>query len=197
MKKIYLLITVLFFCTKLTYAQDPYLGEIRIFAGNYAPPGWAICDGRTLQISDNDALYTLLGTTYGGDGVTNFGLPDLRGRVATGASSNSALGTKAGVEYVTLTQANLPSHTHTASIKVSSAKATSHVPTANASIASPSITVNNITRDILGYNEKTPNAALAPVTSTPAGNSLPINVMQPYTVVNYIIALYGIYPIRN
>ncbi len=103
--------------------MDGYLGEIRMFAGNYAPVGWALCDGRLMPISGNDALFALLGTTYGGDGATNFALPDLRGRVpmsvGTGVIPGNGqsltpriLGASVGVETVTLTQENLPSHTH-------------------------------------------------------------------------------------
>jgi len=198
MKIKYILIFVLFLSTKAIHAQvDCYVGEIRLFTGNYAPQGWHICDGSVLQISDNEILYTLIGTTYGGDGITTFALPDYRGRVATGASSNSPAGTTDGSESITLTINNLPPHTHTGNIKVSSAKATANVASTNSSIASPSITVNNITRDVLGYNETPPNTTLAPVSSTAVGNNLPINVMQPYTAINYIIALQGIYPRSN
>ncbi|MBZ4037608.1 tail fiber protein [Flavobacterium sp. 17A] len=189
---------VLFLCTKLIYAQNqPYIGEVRIFAGNYAPIGWAICDGSLLNISGNEALYTLLGTTYGGDGQTTFALPDFRGRAGIGFSGTSPLGTKDGSENVVLSISNLPPHTHSGNIKVSSAKATVTTPVANSSIASPSITVNGVTRDVLGYNDKTPNTTLAPINTSLNGGSLPINVMQPYLVVNYIIALEGIFPSSN
>ena len=186
-------------CTKLLFAQDNYLGEIRIFAGNYAPRGWEKCEGQLLSISENEALYTLIGTTYGGNGVTTFALPDYRGRAAIGTSPQIALGTMLGQEKITLTQANLPTHTHTASLRVSSAKATATTPSNNSSLAAPAMTVNSITRDALGYSTATPNTPLLPTVSTPAGSSLqsPISLMQPYLVITYIIATEGVYPTGN
>lgn len=197
MKKIYLLVLFLFIFSKTLLAQEKYLGEIKLFAGNFAPKGWALCQGQLLPINQNIALFSLLGTTYGGNGTTHFALPDYRGRAAVGAGSIYTQGEKQGSETVTLTQVNLPTHSHTEPIKVSSAKATSNVPTTNSSIASPVITVNSITRDMLGYNTSAPNTPLLGTPSTTSGSSTPINVMQPYLVMNYIIALQGIFPSQN
>lgn len=201
MKKKNILILVLFLCTKLLFAQEKYLGEIRIFAGNFAPIGWEKCEGQLLSISQNEALFSLIGTTYGGDGQATFALPDYRGRAVIGTSTSPqiALGTMLGQEEITLTQANLPTHTHTASLKVSSAKATATTPTNNSSLAAPAMTVNSITRDALGYSTATPNTPLLPTVSTPAGSSSqsPISLMQPYLVITYIIATEGVYPTGN
>lgn len=184
---------------KLLFAQSPYLGEIRIFAGDYAPRGWEKCEGQLLSINQNQALYSLLGAAYGGDGVTTFALPDYRGRAAVGRSPEILRGTKLGQEKITLTEANLPTHTHTASLKVSSAKATTTTPTDNSSLAVPVMTVNSITRDALGYSTAVPNTPLLPTVSNAegSGSPTPINLMPPYLVVTYIIATNGIFPSSN
>jgi microcystin-dependent protein len=159
---------------------DPYLGEIRIFGGNFAPVGWALCDGSLLSIGQFDALYSLLGTTYGGDGQSTFGLPDLRGRVAMHMNTTYPLGAKGGVESVTLTQQNLPLHTH---LPIAS--------TAAGSQASPNgalwaTSVNN------SYSAAAPTYPLNPV--QPTGGSQPHDNIMPFVVINYIIATEGIYP---
>nr|WP_315150738.1 tail fiber protein [uncultured Flavobacterium sp.] len=199
MKKIIFTAIVLFLFTKTIYAQEPYLGEIKLFAGTFAPKGWALCQGQLLPINQNQALFALLGTTYGGNGTTNFALPDYRGRAAVSASTMYPQGTKTGTETITLIAANLPTHSHTEPIKVSSAKANATVPTANSSIGSPAITVNSVTRDILGYTTAAPNTPLLGTASTTVGNASPnpINVMQPSIVMTYIIALQGIFPSQN
>jgi microcystin-dependent protein len=199
MKKIYLLSIVLLLCTKTLFAQEQYLGEIRLFAGNFAPRGWTFCAGQLLPINQNQALFSLLGTTFGGNGTTNFALPDYRGRAAVGTGTTIILGEKQGAETTILTQANLPVHSHTQPIMVSSTKATLNVPTTSAAIASPAITVNSATRDMLGYNTATPNTALLGTATTTAGtvSPTPISTMQPSIVMTYIIALQGIYPSPN
>jgi microcystin-dependent protein len=199
MKKILYTVLVLLLFTKTIYAQEQYLGEIRLFAGTFAPKGWALCQGQLLPINQNQALFSLLGTTYGGNGTTTFALPDYRGRAAVSASTMYPQGTKTGTETITLTAANIPTHSHNEPIKVSSAKANTNIPTTNSSIASPAITVNSVTRDILGYNVSAPNTPLQGTASTTAGNlsPTPINVMQPSIALNYIIALTGIFPSRN
>jgi microcystin-dependent protein len=199
MKKIFYTALVLFLLTKTIYAQEQYLGEIRLFAGSFAPKGWALCQGQLLPINQNQALFSLLGTTYGGDGRTTFALPDYRGRAAVSASTMYPQGTKTGTENITLTAANLPTHGHSEPIKVSSSKAVANVPTANSSIASPTITVNSVTRDILGYNTSNPNTPIQGTTSTTTGSTTPtpINKMQPSIVLTYIIALQGIFPSQN
>lgn len=198
MKKIYFITLALLLFSKTLFAQ-PYLGEIRLFSGDFAPKGWAKCEGQLLPINQNQALFSLLGTTYGGNGTTNFALPDYRGRVAVSAGPTMTQGDKQGAETVTLTESNLPAHSHTQAIKVSSSKATLNVATTSAAIASPSITVNSVTRDILGYNTATPNTPLSGTTSTAAGtvSPTPISIMQPYIGMTYIIALQGIFPSSN
>ena len=199
MKKILFTVIVLFLFTKTTYAQDTFLGDIRLFAGTFAPKGWALCQGQLLPINQNQALFSLLGTTYGGNGTTTFALPDYRGRAAVSASTMYPQGTKTGTETITLTAANLPTHSHNEPIKVSSAKAIANVPTTNSSKALPAITVNSATRDMLGYNIGSPNTPLLGNASTTAGNlsPTPINIIQPSLTLTYIIALTGIFPSQN
>lgn len=175
---------------------DPFLGEIRMFAGNFAPAGWALCNGRLLPISENDALYALLGTIYGGDGVTTFALPNLQGRVAVGLGTGPGLttvniGELAGVESVTLTANQLPSHTH--SVQASTNVGTTDTPTATTvlSAAGPSTTT------LTPYATSGTLTAMSPASTTPAGNSLPHENMQPYLAINYIIALQGVFPSQN
>lgn len=197
MKNIYVLALVLFLCTKTIFAQESYMGEIKLFSGNFAPRGWAKCEGQLLPINLNQALFSLLGITYGGDGRTTFALPDLRGRAAVGDGLSIGLGLKYGAETTTLTQANLPVHSHSGSIKVSSGAATLNVPTASSSIAAPAITVNSTTRATLGYNTAAPNTLLNSTNAAGATIVTPINLMQPYIAMTYIICLSGIYPQRN
>jgi len=172
--------------------SEPYLGEIRMFAGTFAPRGWALCEGNLLAISQNDALFSLLGTIYGGDGRTTFGLPDLRGRVpihyGNGPGlSNRRIGTKTGAENVTLTTNELPSHTH--SIKVSSDIASSSSPAGN--------TLGRSTSMDAFIGNETLNTSLSTDSITQVGGSQSHNNLQPFLVINFIIALVGIYPSRN
>ena len=150
-----------------------------------------------MAIQQNQALFSLLGVTYGGNGITTFALPDLRGRVAVSAGPTISLGQEKGTEAVTLTEANLPAHSHTESIKVSSSVATLDVPTTSSSIAAPVLTVNGSSRALSGYNVAVANTPLMGVATTTSGGSTPINVMQPYIAMTYIIATEGIYPSRN
>ncbi len=169
------------------------IGEIRMFAGNFAPRTWAFCQGQLLGIAQNTALFSILGTTYGGNGTTTFGLPDFRGRVAVGTGtgpglSNVQLGQVAGTENNTLTTANLPAHTHT--MNASSDAASAGAPAAN------SLGVNargGITPFAPGA---TSQVAMASTTGS-VGNNSPVNNMQPYLGMNYIICLQGIFPSRN
>ena len=192
-KKLIISMLALFLTTPLM-AQEPFVGEVRMFAGNFAPRGWAFCDGQLMSISSNTALFSLLGTTYGGDGRTTFGVPDLRGRAVlhegTGPGlSNKRLGERSGQETVTLTTNNLPSHSHTAVINADNSVATSDEPgnalPARNAAATPQYGVNANT---------TLNSAAVSVGNTGGGQA--INNMQPYNTVNYIIALVGIYPSR-
>ncbi len=162
--------------------SNPYLGEIRLFAGNFAPNGWALCQGQTLPISGNDALFALIGTTYGGDGVNTFSLPDLRGRVPVHVGSGYALGQNGGEESVTLTAAQLPAHTH--------------VPQATSSSAASPDPGGNVwaTASDTPYSAGTPTAAMNPQTVGSAGGSQPHDNMLPFVALNFIIALNGVYP---
>jgi microcystin-dependent protein len=176
-------------------AQNNYLGEIKMFAGNFAPTGWAFCDGSLLQISQNTALFSLLGTTYGGNGTSTFALPDLRGRVPVDAGTGTgltvrAVGDTGGVETVTLSIAQMPSHAHAVTASVDSTVATSDSPQKALPARNASATPT--------YG-KTVNAALAPgaVVVAMAGGSQPHQNMPPYACVNFIIALQGIFPARN
>jgi microcystin-dependent protein len=168
--------------------SDPFIGEIRIFAGNFAPNGWAFCDGQLLAISQYDALFSLLGTTYGGDGQSTFGLPDLRGRVpihmGTGPGlSPHQMGSMGGSEQVTLTVNQLPSHSHTFS--GTDSQATTPNPGGNVLAKSTGMDL---------YFDDAPTAALASTSLSSTGGSQPHPNLMPFQCVNFIIALFGIYP---
>jgi microcystin-dependent protein len=181
--------------------MDPIIGEIRMFAGNYAPAGWALCDGSTLQISSNDTLFMLIGTSYGGDGFETFALPDLRGRVPVNAGSGAGispigLGEQGGTEQVTLQVANLPPHTHVL-----------NAITAQGTLLDPTGNMMALTTDANPAYVK--NEAKAPLTTLPtavamhtngiatAGQNVPVSVVQPFTAVNFIIATQGVFPSTN
>ena len=172
---------------------QPYIGEIRLFAGNFAPAGWAFCAGQSMPISENDALFTLIGTTYGGDGQETFRLPDLRGRVPIHRGTGPGLslphpfnGEEAGVEEVTLSTQQIPSHTH-------ALLATTNVATTNqVSNAIPASLAAAGTQSAYGVDA--PFGALSADTVGPVGGSQPHTNMSPYLVINYIISLFGIYP---
>ncbi|MBC3758353.1 phage tail protein [Hyunsoonleella sp. SJ7] len=177
--------------------MEPFIGQIIMFGGNFAPRGWAFCDGTLLPISQNTALFSILGTIYGGDGRTTFGLPDLRGRVAVHAGNGPGLtdrrlGQKGGSETNTLTSSNLPA----IPLKVSSADATQSTATNGASIATPGKLDGRSFDPSNGFNTATPDVTLNSA-SVQGGSSTPINNMQPFQVVNYIIALTGIFPSRS
>jgi len=180
--------------------SDQFIGEIRIFAGNYAPENWALCDGSSLPIQGNETLFSLIGTTYGGNGSTNFNLPDLRGRLPVSqgtpsySTNNYALGQKSGVENVTLSEAQMPSHIHTLQA-FSSAGTTG---TAKGNYLAQSIDTTGGTNEDLFYLQGT-----APVRATyvmeeqsiqSAGGSQPHTNIMPCTCVNFIIATRGVYP---
>lgn len=170
---------------------EPFVGEIRIFAGNFAPQGWALCNGQLLAVSQYDALFSLLGTIYGGDGRTTFALPDLRGRVplhmgAGTGLSNRVIGAKCGSESVTLSTQQMPGHTHTLA--------------ASANIASQTNATGNLlakSTNIDLYSGDTPDTTLAAQSISNAGNSQSHTNVMPYLSVNFIIALYGVYPSRT
>jgi microcystin-dependent protein len=174
---------------------QPYVGEVRMFGGNFAPVNWAFCDGQLLQIAEYDTLYTLIGTTYGGDGVNTFSLPDLRGRVVTHQGSSAGttyvIGQKDGVESVTLSVAQIPQHSHT--LMATTVEGDTGAPTTGTVLAAaPSGTT---------IPEYGPYSGAQTLTSanatTQAGGSQAHENMQPYLGVNFIIALYGIFPSQN
>lgn len=180
---------------------NQFVGEVKIFAGNFAPIGWAKCEGQLLPISQNTALFSLLGTYYGGNGTTNFALPDLRDRMVVGEGQGPGLsfydiGQTGGASTVTIQDINLPAHTHTGSVRASSAAATTTVPTAGMSLATSSNNFNNITNTVLKYTSAAGNVTLIGGNTQVGSTSLPLNISQPYLVSNYIIALQGIYPSR-
>ncbi|MGE6228492.1 phage tail protein [Paenibacillus chitinolyticus] len=165
--------------------SEPFLGEIRLFANNYAPRGWAFCEGQALAINTNQALYSLLGTIYGGDGVRTFCLPDLRGRVPIHVSPTTPLGQSAGEAAHTLTINEMPEHTHQVS--------------ASGNAASAVTPANNVWADetALYAPLSTATVSMNAGALSVAGQSQPHNNMQPYLVANFAIAVTGIYPSRN
>jgi microcystin-dependent protein len=176
---------------------QPYVGEIRMFAGNFNPNGWSFCDGQLLPISENETLFQLIGTTYGGDGESTFALPDLRGRIPLHMGNgpdgvNYQLAEKAGAEEVTLTTQQIPVHTH-GMFCFSDA---SGAPTSNPQSAVPGVA------DITQYNNLSvapntaPNAQLGTpgFNSDPTGGSQPHENRMPFLCINYIISLFGLFP---
>lgn len=178
--------------------SESYIGEIRIFGGNFAPQGWALCDGQLLAISENEALFTLIGTTYGGDGQTTFALPDLRGRApihqgtGTGLSPRN-IGQPIGAEAVTLTTDQLPQHNHSLTANTNSnpgiITATDKSPVKNVPATG---TVEMYARPSEPLVSMSANA-IAPF----VGGNQPHYNIQPYLAINFIISLYGIFPSRN
>ena len=162
---------------------QPYVGEIRIFAGNFAPAGWMFCEGQLLPISENETLFQLIGTTFGGDGQSTFGLPDLRGRIPIHQGNGFILAETGGVEEVTLTVNQIPSHSHPQIVSNSVAAETN--PTNNMPSQSTQATL---------YFEDAPNVNAAANTVGPVGGSQPHTNMQPYLCVDFIISLFGIFP---
>lgn len=183
----------------------PFLGEIKVFAGNFAPRGWAFCNGQLVAISQNDALYALIGTTFGGDGQVTFGLPDLRGRVAVGQGqgpglSSRVLGQAAGTELVTLTVPQTAGHTH--QLLAYDTPATSADPNgralARAGLANPSEPAVGNSLFYLDAATGSPNTAALPGDFfANAGGNQPHNNMMPFLALNFVIALAGVFPSRN
>lgn len=177
--------------------MDPYLGEIRIFAGNYAPFGWMLCQGQPLSIAGNSALYSLLGTTYGGDGVNTFNLPDFRGRVPIGAGSSFSLGQQGGAESVALTADNLPSHIHAGQVKCVAASS-SESPAGNLpGIATLSNSDAPRNRYVPDSGQALVDLSSNCVSVDAAGGSQSHENIQPSMALNFIIAVDGIYPTRD
>ena len=168
--------------------QTPFIGNIMPFAGTFAPLGWAFCDGSLMAISQNDALFSLIGTTYGGDGQTTFALPDLRGRMPMHQGPGFVIGQVAGTETVTLTSQQMPLHSHT--VIGNSGNANSNDPTNNFLAAQPSL---------LEYAPgATANATMKSNAILPGGGgNQPHDNIMPYLAISYVIALEGIYPTQN
>ena len=164
---------------------QPYVGEIRIFAGNFAPAGWMFCEGQLLPISENETLFQLIGTTYGGDGQSTFGLPDLRGRIPLHQGGGLILAETGGVEEVTLTTQQIPSHTHALLGTVN--QGTQNQPLNMALAQSP-------TQNAFPYGSDNPPTTLGSASISPVGGGQPHSNFQPYLCVDFIISLFGIFP---
>jgi len=162
---------------------QPYLGEIRMFAGNFAPAGWMFCEGQLLAISENETLFNLIGTTYGGDGQSTFALPDLSGRLPIHFGNGFTLAEIGGVETVTLTVSQIPAHGH--ALLASTQNALSAQPT-NQMLGQPTT--------IDAYRVAVPNANLAPTSIGSTGGSQPHDNRQPFLCVSFIISLFGPFP---
>lgn len=179
--------------------MDGYIGQIVMFAGNFAPRGWAFCNGQLLSIAQNTALFSILGTTYGGNGQTTFGLPDLRGRLAISPGTGPGLspyqlGESGGIENVTLLVNEMPSHTHTANGTI---QAKNGQPDESNPGNMVPASLTNGTEGYADSSNTTMKSGGVNVTLNPAGGNQPHSNIQPYLCVNYIICLYGIYPSRN
>jgi microcystin-dependent protein len=162
---------------------QPYVGEVRMFGGNFAPAGWMFCEGQLLPISDYETLFNLIGTTYGGDGQSTFALPDLRGRIPLHFGNGFTLAENGGAESVTLTTQQIPVHSHPFLATTNSADSNS----ANGNyLAQPSV--------MMEYFGNAPSAALNPQAISATGGSQPHENFQPYLCVDFIISLFGVFP---
>jgi microcystin-dependent protein len=162
---------------------QPYVGEIRMFAGNFAPAGWMFCEGQLLPISEYETLFQLIGTTYGGDGESTFALPDLRGRIPLHQGNGVILAETGGAEEITLTVQQIPAHSHPV-------LATTTV----ANDATPAANVPAQTGTFDGYQSSPPTVQMAAQSIAPAGGSQPHTNFEPYLCINFIISLFGIFP---
>lgn len=162
---------------------QPYVGEIRMFGGNFAPAGWMFCEGQLLPISENETLFQLIGTTYGGDGESTFALPDLRGRIPIHQGNGFILAETGGAEEITLTTSQIPAHTHPllATTTIATQQNVSPNVYAQASLFNPYININ-------------PNVAMAAQAISSTGGSQPHTNFQPYLCIDFIISLFGIFP---
>ena len=162
---------------------QPYVGEIRMFAGNFAPAGWMFCEGQLLPISENETLFQLIGTTYGGDGESTFALPDLRGRIPIHQGNGFILAETGGAEEITLTTSQIPAHNH-------ALLASTNI----ASNANPGNNVLGQSGSVTLYRAVTPVNAMSPQAVSPTGGSQPHTNFQPYLCVDFIISLFGLFP---
>lgn len=162
---------------------QPYVGEIRMFAGNFAPAGWQFCEGQLLPISENETLFNLIGTTYGGDGQSTFGLPDLRGRLPLHQGNGFVLAETGGAEEITLTVNQIAGHGH---------------PLLGAGISGSQVSPDNAmlsnSFNVTPYINDVPNGTMSASSVSPVGGSQPHTNFQPYLCVNFIISLFGIFP---
>jgi len=173
----------------------PYVGEIRMFAGNFAPAGWALCQGQLMPISENETLFNLIGTTYGGDGQSTFALPDLQGRVpvhqGTFAGQSFVIGEKTGTESVTLTTSQIPSHNHLLN-------ATGAGPVQSPVNAVPAVALSQNQPGVMVYGPAANIDTQLPAnTLQPSGGSQPHDNMQPFLCINFIISLFGVFPTQT
>ena len=162
---------------------QPYVGEIRMFAGNFAPSGWMFCEGQQLPISENETLFQLIGTTYGGDGQSTFALPDLRGRIPIHQGNGFILAETGGAEEITLTVSQIPAHSHP--LLASTGPGNVNTPGGNVTAESAGVKI---------YIEDTPTTPMNPVSVSPTGGSQPHTNFQPYLCIDFIISLFGIFP---
>src|SRR5215467_9954935 len=180
--------------------SQPYVGQIIMFGGNFAPNGWMTCQGQLLPISENEVLFQLIGTTYGGDGEETFALPDLQGRVPIhqgqgGGLSNYVIGEKGGVEAVTLTTQQIPQHQHLA--VANSAQGTKSVPDATTILSTQNNGNGSNTPSVYGVYDPATAVTLPPTTIQSSGGSQPHENVQPVTAVTYVISLFGVFPSQN
>ena len=162
---------------------QPYVGEIRMFAGNFAPAGWMFCEGQLLPISENETLFQLIGTTYGGDGESTFALPDLRGRIPIHQGNGFILAETGGAEEITLTVNQIAAHSHPLLASANTAIQTT-----------PSTTVLGVPTTVDLYRAGSASSPLAPQSVSSTGGSQPHTNFQPYLCVDFIISLFGIFP---
>jgi len=168
--------------------SDPFIGELKLVSFNFPPKGWALCNGQLMPINQNQALFSLLGTTYGGDGLRTFSLPDLQGRAPLHQGSGVVLGQKAGTEAVTLNSGQLPMHTHTL---------TASADIANASVPGGALPAAKPRGGMNRYAPVGNDTVMGASSLTSIGGSQPHQNMQPYTVLIWIISLQGIFPSQN
>jgi microcystin-dependent protein len=165
---------------------EPFVGEIRMFAGNFAPVGWAFCNGQLIPISENDTLFNLIGTTYGGDGQETFALPNLQSRVPIHVGPGFALGQSGGVESVTLTTSQIPAHSH---VPQCLSTAGNQQAPGNGFWAAPSTGTD--------YSDTAPSLVMDPAAVGSSGGSQPHDNMLPFLVINFILSLFGVFPSQN
>ena len=196
--KIKLSILIIALAFAFSVKSQPMIGEIRMFAGNFPPVGWAFCDGSLISISENDVLFTLIGTIYGGDGQTTFALPDFRGRAPISVSSGNSMGQMGGTETVTLTVSQIPAHRHP--MQVVNVPGTTNVPSPGVMPAKAAdIEFPGGTKQVMTYAKDNAGGEIQanPQSVNPQGFSQPHDNMKPFVGINYIISLYGIFPQQN